>query len=182
MLDPGVEHLDALEISPLVLGLCRDGFPRDRGGLSTDPRSHVRLVDGRVFIAAQRQAYEVILGDLFVPWREGFGYLSAAGILREDWAGFVGERWCGSVSARLADSSLGEGLSPAVLQGIAAGQCWVEAERAALAGDHEATQARVARALEAMPASVLGDTAFVWEDLLVDVPLPIPRHYRRPAR
>jgi spermidine synthase len=87
--DPQLDHLDAVEISPLVLELARTGFPTTRGGLFTDPRSRVHLTDGRIFLATQRDRYDVIVGDLFVPWREGLGGLyslefchSARGALR----------------------------------------------------------------------------------------------------
>jgi spermidine synthase len=75
LLDPALEHLEAVEISPLVLELARTGFPKTRGGLFSDPRSAVHLTDGRIFLAAQPGAYDVIVGDLFVPWREGLGGL-----------------------------------------------------------------------------------------------------------
>lgn len=93
LLDPGVERLDSVEISPLILELARTGFPRDRGGLFTDPRSSVHLTDGRIFLAAQHGVYDVIVGDLFVPWREGL-------------AGLYSLEFCRSASGALADGGL----------------------------------------------------------------------------
>ena len=305
LLDPRVERLDALEISPLVLTLCRDGFPRDRGGLFTDPRSRVYLTDGRVFLAAQRQAYDIILGDLFVPWREGLaglygleyfrqvraaldegglfcqwvplyqvrredfmlvartflavfpeaylvrnsfsvrnpavalvgrkgggavlseltverrcaevrrdgvlknalvrhaegvmmhfigpvtallteadakggvntldnatlGYRSAAAILEPEWEAWVGKRWQETVGRALAGGGLGR-------TGTAAAQHWVDAQCAGLGGDQEAVHRHVTSALAALPAAVVNDPEFSWNDLLMDVPLPIPKSFQ----
>jgi len=313
LLDPGVASLDSVEISPSVLALARDGFGRDRRGLFTDPRSHVHLTDGRLFLAARRDAYEVIVGDLFVPWREGLGglyslefcrsaraaltdgglycqwvplyqvreedfqliartflavfpdawlvrnsfslrspsvglvgrkggavvaeatirrrgaefqavpeignaflhslggvsmhvlgpladflpdegrdgpvntlgnarlgYLASAGVLRRDWQAVTHDHWCLSLADLLA------GLPPAAdgavwPGGAKAAQHWLDGQAAMLAGDIAAAHAAVAAGLRAMPAAVLADPRFSWQDFLVDVGLPIPQDFRSVA-
>lgn len=310
LLDPTVETLDSVEISPAILALARDGFDRDRRGLFTDPRSRVHLTDGRLFLAAQRDAYDVIVGDLFVPWREGLGglyslefcrsaqaalgdggiycqwvplyqvreedfqliartflavfpdawlvrnsfalrspsvgligrkngplpeaetiqartaafhavpelgnaflhspggvalhllgpladylpardgpvntlgnarlgYQASAGVLRRDWQALTLEPWRRTLAAVLADA--GPDAGPFWPGGALAAQHWLDGQAAMLAGNQTAAQAAVAAGLRAMPAEVLANPRFAWEDFLVDVGLPIPRNYREAA-
>lgn len=310
LLDPTVETLDSVEISPAILALARDGFGRDRRGLFSDPRSRVHLTDGRLFLAAQRDAYEVVVGDLFVPWREGLGglyslefcrgahaaladggiycqwvplyqvreeefqliartflavfpdawlvrnsfalrnpsvglvgrkgnplpetatiqartaafravpdignaflhspggvalhllgpladylparngpvntlgnarlgYLASAGVLRRDWQALTLEPWRRTLAAVLAGA--GPETGPFWPGGAQAAQHWLDGQAAMLAGNQTAARAAVAAGLRAMPAEVLANPRFAWEDFLVDVGLPIPRNYREAA-
>jgi len=93
LLDPAVERLDAVEISPSVLTLCREGLGSSRAGLFTDPRSHVHLADGRTFLMGNRGRFDVVIGDFYVPWREGIGRLYS-------------REYFQTVSAALADGGL----------------------------------------------------------------------------
>ncbi|MDX9979279.1 MAG: hypothetical protein RBU25_04430 [Lentisphaeria bacterium] len=310
LLDPAVATLDSVEISPAILALARDGFNRDRRGLFTDPRSRVHLADGRLFLAARRDAYDVIVGDLFVPWREGLGglyslefcrsaraaladggiycqwvplyqvrevefqliartflavfpdawlvrnsfalrnpsvglvgrkggplpeaaaiqarttafravpdlgnaflhspggvalhllgplpdylperggsintlgnarlgYLASAGVLRRDWQALTLEPWRQTLAAIFAGT--GPDAGPLWPEGAQAAQHWLDGQAAMLEGNRAAAQAAVVAGLRAMPAEVLADPRFAWEDFLVDVGLPIPRNYREVA-
>lgn len=72
-----VERIDAAELSPLVLKHARQYFEPFNRGVFHDPRVNVRAQDARWLAASQRQTYDVIVGDLFLPWRTGEGRLFA---------------------------------------------------------------------------------------------------------
>src|SRR5262249_30648758 len=44
-------------------------------GFDHDPRARVVVEDGRVALAATRGAWDLIVGDLFMPWQVGTGRL-----------------------------------------------------------------------------------------------------------
>jgi len=71
----GVEALDAVEISPLVVEAARRHFADLNAPLFSDPRVRVVVEDGRTWFAASRGRYDVIAGDLFQPWGPGEGRL-----------------------------------------------------------------------------------------------------------
>ena len=314
LLDPGVGILDSVEISPSILALARRGFARDRRGLFADPRSRIHLADGRLFLAAQRDAYDLIVGDLFVPWREGLGglyslefcrsargalapggiycqwvplyqvreeefrliartflavfpdawlirnsfslrspsvglvgrkgasapeaetvrartaafravpgvgnaflhslggvsmhvlgplsgflpdcgagraintlgnarlgYLASAGVLRPDWQALTLDSWRRILATVLAGAAPAEETALLWPQGARAAQHWLDGQAAMLAGNLAAARTAVAAGLRALPAELLANPRFAWEDFLVDVGLPIPRDYRNVA-
>jgi len=72
---PGIERVDAIELSPLVLAQAREFFePFDRD-IFRDGRVHFITEDARWVMARKRSEYDVVVGDLFLPWRTGEGRL-----------------------------------------------------------------------------------------------------------
>jgi hypothetical protein len=74
-LHPGIERIDAAELSPLVLQFARQHFEPYNRGVFRDPHVHFIQEDARWVVACQKQTYDVIIGDLFLPWRTGEGRL-----------------------------------------------------------------------------------------------------------
>jgi spermidine synthase len=73
----GVEQTTVIELVPEVAAAARRYFGRWNGNLLE--RSNVRLVieDGRRYLTASRDRFDVIVSDLFVPWNPGTGNLYA---------------------------------------------------------------------------------------------------------
>jgi spermidine synthase len=65
----GVESVVALEIVPEVVEAARADFADLNGGVVDDPRVTVVADDGRNHLAARPHAFDVVVGDLLVPWR-----------------------------------------------------------------------------------------------------------------
>lgn len=72
-----VERIDVVEISRGVIQAAEVWFAEFNGSLHTDPRVRLWREDGRVFVAAHREAFDVLTGDLFLPWGPGEGRLFA---------------------------------------------------------------------------------------------------------
>ncbi len=70
-----VERLVLVEIVPGVAKAAAKWFNDANGGVHTDPRTHVVVDDARSYVRAGRERFDVIVGDLFVPWRSGTGSL-----------------------------------------------------------------------------------------------------------
>jgi spermidine synthase len=69
--DPAVRSVTAVELSGQVVHLaCRD-FADVNGDLCAAPSVRIVVEDGRMFFRTTRQRYDVIVGDLFVPWQAG---------------------------------------------------------------------------------------------------------------
>jgi spermidine synthase len=72
---PGL-RIDALEIVPDVFGML-DYFRMENFGLTDaaqqDDRLRLLSADARHFVRASPDRYDVIIGDLFEPWRRGTG-------------------------------------------------------------------------------------------------------------
>ena len=66
-----VEKLTAVELSPIVASLSDEYFKEFHGDMFADPRTSVVIEDGRTFIAAASDQFDVIVGDLFLPWGPG---------------------------------------------------------------------------------------------------------------
>jgi spermidine synthase len=64
-----VEHVVALEIVPEVATAAREDFADANARVLDDPRVAVVLDDGRNYLAASPRSFDVIVGDLLVPWR-----------------------------------------------------------------------------------------------------------------
>lgn len=73
----GVERIDVVELSRSVARAAGEWFAEFNGGLHGDPRVRLWLEDGRVFAAAHREMFDVLTGDLFLPWGPGEGRLYA---------------------------------------------------------------------------------------------------------
>ena len=74
-LHPEVERVDAVELSPLVLQHAKDFFGAYNREIFTNDRVKFFQEDARWVIARERDAYDVVVGDLFLPWRTGEGRL-----------------------------------------------------------------------------------------------------------
>ncbi len=70
-----VERLLVCEIASDVIAAAATYFDRPSGGLFTDPRASVRACDARNHLMGTAERYDVIIADLFVPWRAGVGSL-----------------------------------------------------------------------------------------------------------
>ncbi len=74
-LHPEIERIEAIELSPLVLKYAREFFGSYHRQVFADPRVRFFEEDARSIIAARPGAYDVVVGDLFLPWRTGEGRL-----------------------------------------------------------------------------------------------------------
>jgi len=72
---PQVERIDAIELSPLVLRYAEKFFAPFNRNVFRESRARFIPEDARWVIARQRAAYDVVVGDLFLPWRTGEGRL-----------------------------------------------------------------------------------------------------------
>ncbi|HTD67908.1 MAG TPA: hypothetical protein VK846_15395, partial [Candidatus Limnocylindria bacterium] len=70
-----VEHIDAIELSPLVLDYAREFFAPFNRNVFTNTRVNFIPEDARRVVAQRAAAYDVVTGDLFLPWRTGEGRL-----------------------------------------------------------------------------------------------------------
>jgi spermidine synthase len=73
-----VERIVAVEIVPQVVTLSRSHFADANLGLIDAPRAAVVVADARVWLRATAERFDVIVGDLVVPWRHGEAGLFAA--------------------------------------------------------------------------------------------------------
>ena len=72
---PGVERIDAVELSPLVLRYAEEFFAPYNRSVFADRRVRFLQEDARWVMARERAAFDVVVGDLFLPWRTGEGRL-----------------------------------------------------------------------------------------------------------
>lgn len=70
-----VERVEVAELLPEAITAARQYFAPWNNGLFEDERAHILTEDGRHHLAATRAQYDVIVGDLFVPWKAGVGGL-----------------------------------------------------------------------------------------------------------
>jgi spermidine synthase len=66
-----VREAVALELVPEVVAAARDWFGDANLHVLGDPRVRVRAEDARSYVAATRDRFDVVVGDLVVPWRAG---------------------------------------------------------------------------------------------------------------
>ena len=64
-----VDSIVALEIVPEVAAAARQDFADVNARFMDDPRVRVVIDDGRNYLASSPRAFDVIVGDLLVPWR-----------------------------------------------------------------------------------------------------------------
>ena len=64
-------EIAAIEILPDVAHAAVDHFADANGNLGADPRVEIVVGDARSFLEGSGRAFDVIVGDLFVPWRPG---------------------------------------------------------------------------------------------------------------
>lgn len=66
-----LEDIFVSEISKGVVGAARDYFQEYNGGVFQDPRARIVVEDGRTLVAASPESFDVLVGDLFLPWGAG---------------------------------------------------------------------------------------------------------------
>ncbi|MEM7601164.1 MAG: fused MFS/spermidine synthase [Verrucomicrobiota bacterium] len=71
----GVGEITVAELLPGVIEAAREFFRPWLNGLFENERVRVLAEDGRNFLAVTREKYDVIIADLFIPWRTGVGGL-----------------------------------------------------------------------------------------------------------
>ncbi len=64
---PTVERLDYVELDPALIGIARQFFPAQTADFDTDPRVHLHFLDGRRFLAATGERFDVIIVDVPDP-------------------------------------------------------------------------------------------------------------------
>lgn len=86
-----IQRLLVAELIPDVIEASEKYFGRYNNRLFFDQRVRIIAEDGRNFLAASREKFDIIIADLFVPWRSGAGslytlehYLSIRKRLREN--------------------------------------------------------------------------------------------------
>jgi len=70
-----VERVVVSELVPSAIRAARQHFGDYLNGLFSDPRAKVVAMDGRNYLRGTRERFDVIVSDLFIPWREGVGSL-----------------------------------------------------------------------------------------------------------
>jgi spermidine synthase len=70
-----VERITAMELVPGVIAAARIHFRDANAGVLDDPRTTVVADDARNFLRGSGAKFDVIIGDLVVPWRQGEGAL-----------------------------------------------------------------------------------------------------------
>ena len=73
-----IEHMVVAELLPEVVSAAERHFQPYAGGLFNDKRVELVVEDGRNYLAATREKFDVIIADLFVPWEAGTGSLTLA--------------------------------------------------------------------------------------------------------
>ena len=74
ILDFPIERVTAIELIPEVLD-ATVWFEEANRGVLHDPRVRAVVADGRNYLFATDEQFDVIVGDLFIPWHAGTGYL-----------------------------------------------------------------------------------------------------------
>lgn len=72
---PEVERVVAMELVPEIVAAARTHFGPWNAGITEDARAEIIAEDGRNHLAGSDEKFDVIISDLFVPWREGVGAL-----------------------------------------------------------------------------------------------------------
>jgi len=70
-----VERLVVIELLPDAITAARLYLEPQQHGLFDDPRAQILAEDGRTVVASTRERFDLIVGDLFVPWHAGAGGL-----------------------------------------------------------------------------------------------------------
>jgi len=72
-----VKSITAVELSPLVAAAAARDFGKFNHDICHAPRAKVCVEDARIYLEAASDQFDVIIGDLFVPWRPGESSLSS---------------------------------------------------------------------------------------------------------
>jgi len=73
--DPAVTSVTAVELSALTMRLACEHFAPWNENLCAHAHTRTVIEDGRLFFRATRDSFDVVVGDLFVPWRSGVANL-----------------------------------------------------------------------------------------------------------
>ena len=73
-----VERVTVVEIVPEVIDAVREHFAEASLGIVNSPRVEIVAEDARNFLSGSARQLDVIVGDLFVPWRRGEAALYTA--------------------------------------------------------------------------------------------------------
>jgi spermidine synthase len=68
---PEIKQVTAIELSPLVVRAADQFFREENYNITRDGRAKVVVEDGRTYIASAANQFDVIEGDLFLPWAPG---------------------------------------------------------------------------------------------------------------
>lgn len=71
---PGIERIDVIELSPEILA-AQEQLAQVNGDVVNDPRVHVRIDDGRLFMKLGRERFDMITADPIHPKISRVGYL-----------------------------------------------------------------------------------------------------------
>jgi spermidine synthase len=66
-----VESITIVELSALVADAAARHFSAYNQGICSHPKARVHVEDAGPYLAAARERFDVIIGDLFTPWRPG---------------------------------------------------------------------------------------------------------------
>lgn len=66
-----VQSIEVAELSPAIIALSERWFSPYNRDIHNNPRARIHAEDGRVFAAANKAAFDVVVGDLFLPWGPG---------------------------------------------------------------------------------------------------------------
>lgn len=70
-----LEELVLVELVPQVQALAAEHFSATSRNVYGDPRTRIVVEDGRNHLRATDERYDVVVADLFLPWRPGVGSL-----------------------------------------------------------------------------------------------------------
>jgi hypothetical protein len=78
----GVRSIDIVELEPSVAEVARF-FERENGGILSDPRTRLRIDDGRSHFGSRRGEYDVVISEPSNPWISGVANLYTVESFRE---------------------------------------------------------------------------------------------------
>jgi spermidine synthase len=70
-----LEKITVVELVPEVVSAARTYFREANAAVLDDPKTTIVLDDARNFLRGTSETFDVLVGDLVVPWREGEGAL-----------------------------------------------------------------------------------------------------------
>ena len=70
-IDPAVEHVVVAELEPLVPALAAQHFAAHNFGVVTNPKTEIRIDDGRHYLATTSRRFDAITSDPLDPWVKG---------------------------------------------------------------------------------------------------------------
>jgi spermidine synthase len=70
-----LESITVVELVPEVVAAARTYFREANAAVLDDPKTTIILDDARNFLRGTSETFDVLVGDLVVPWREGEGAL-----------------------------------------------------------------------------------------------------------